>query len=172
MLKVWVSPLDTTDMDIFVTLRKFNTAGFEVNFDADVQPGRLPVDYGWLRLSKRALDPTISKPYLPEQISVAPGPPEEKVTPGQIVPCEIQVVGSSTLFHAGETLGVDIAGAMPDDWLFAYHSTVNVGKHAIYFGGSYDSYLLVPVIPPKRAMKEHRGRHYDCQSEQVLEFRE
>lgn len=153
MAKLWASPLNTTDMDIFVTLRKLNAAGYEVNFDADIMPGRLPVDYGWMRLSKRALDPILSKPWLPEQISVAAGPPEDKVTPGQIVPCEIQLVGSSTLFHAGETLRLEIAGAMPPDNLFAYESTVNVGTDAIYFGGQYDSYLMVPVVPPQKAFK-------------------
>jgi predicted acyl esterase len=150
MAKLWVSPLDTTDMDIFVTLRKFNAAGHEVNFDSDIMPGRLPVDYGWMRLSKRALDPILSKPWLPEQISVAAGPPEDKVTPGQIVPCEIQLVGSSTMFSAGETLRLEIAGTMPDDNLFGYHSTVNSGTDAIYYGGIYDSYLMVPVVPPSK----------------------
>jgi predicted acyl esterase len=162
MAKLWVSPLNTTDMDIFVTLRKFNAAGFEVNFDSDIMPGRLPVDYGWMRLSKRALDPTLSKPYLPVQISVIPNDPlhpAQPVTPGQIVPCEIQLVGSSTLFKAGEKLRLEIAGTMPDDNLFGYHSTVNVGTDAIYFGGQYDSYLMVPVVPPQKGHEEewHEG---------------
>jgi len=150
MAKLWVSPLDTTDMDIFVTLRKFTAAGHEVTFDSDIMPGRLPVDWGWMRLSKRELDPTISKPWLPEQISVIPDDPlhpAQPVTPGQIVPCEIQLVGSSTLFSAGETLRLEIAGTMPPDNLFAYESTVNAGTDAIYFGAKYDSYLMVPVVP-------------------------
>jgi hypothetical protein len=27
-------------------------------------------------------------------------------------------------------------------------STVNKGEHVIYTGGSYDSHLLIPLIPP------------------------
>jgi predicted acyl esterase len=157
MAKLWVSPLDTTDMDIFVTLRKFTAAGHEVTFDSDIMPGRLPVDYGWMRLSKRELDPNLSKPWLPEQVSVIPNDPlhpAQPVTPGEIVPCEIQLVGSSTMFSAGETLRLEIAGKMPPDNLFAYDDTVNVGKGAIYFGGNYDSYLMVPVVSPEKGHKK------------------
>jgi hypothetical protein len=155
MAKLWASPLDANDADLFLTLRKLNAAGHEVTFDSDIMPGRLPVDYGWMRLSKRALDPNLSKPWLPEQISVLPGPPEEKVTPGQIVPCEVQLVGSSTIFKAGETLRLEIAGKMPPDNLFAYDSTVNAGTDAIYFGGKYDSYLMVPVVPPQKGRESY-----------------
>jgi hypothetical protein len=28
---------------------------------------------------------------------------------------------------------------------------VNFGKHVIHFGGKYDSFLLVPKIPPKES---------------------
>lgn len=153
MAKLWVSPQDADDMDLFITLRKFNTSGHEVNFDSDIEPGWLPVDYGFMRLSKRALDPKLSKPWLPEQVSVVPEGPSQKVTPGEIVPCETQIVGSSTMFYAGEKLRLEISGKMTDDNLFAYHETVNVGVQAIYFGGDYDSYLMVPVVPPHRGEK-------------------
>jgi len=148
MAKLWVSAKSANDMDLFLTMRKLNAYGYEVNFDADILPGRLPVDYGWMRASKRALDPALSKPWLPEQLSVLPGPPEQKLTPGQIVPVEVQFVGSSTMFYAGETLRLEIAGYMPPDNLFAYDSTVNSGVNTIYFGSNYDSYLMVPEVPP------------------------
>ena len=151
--KLWASPKDADDMDLFITLRKFNVSGHEVNFDSDIEPGWLPVDYGFMRLSKRALDPKLSKPWLPEQVSVVPEGPSQKVTPGEIVPCEIQIVGSSTMFHAGEKLRLEISGKMTDDNLFAYHETVNVGAQAIHFGGDYDSYLMVPVVPPHKGEK-------------------
>jgi len=158
MAKLWVSPLDTTDMDMFLTLRKFTADGHEVTFDSDIMPGRLPVDYGWMRLSKRELDPVLSKPWLPEQISVIPNDPlhpAQPVTPSQIVSCEVQFVGSSTTFRAGETLRLEIAGKMPPDNLFAYDSTVNAGTDAIYFGGKYDSYLMVPVVPPQKGRESY-----------------
>ncbi len=149
MAKLWASSQDADDMDLFVTLRKFNASGHEVNFDSDVEPGWLPVDYGFMRLSKRALDPKRSKPWLPEQVAVVPEGPSQKVTAGQIVPCEIQVVGSSTMFYAGEKLRLEISGKMVDDNLFGYHDTVNAGQHTIHFGGEYGSYLMIPVAPSK-----------------------
>jgi predicted acyl esterase len=166
MAKLWVSPQSATDMDLFLTLRKLDAYGHEINFDSDILPGRLPVDYGWMRLSKRALDPTLSKPWLPEQISVTPNDPlhpAQPVNPGQIVSCEVQLVGSSTMFRAGEKLRLEIAGKMPPDNLFAYENTVNAGLHTIYFGGGYDSYLMVPEVPPTKGQKGHEGyaKHND-----------
>lgn len=153
MAKLWVSPQNADDMDLFVTLRKIDAFGHEVNFDSDIEPGRLPVDYGFMRLSKRALNPKLSKSWLPEQLSVVPEGPSERVKPGQIVPCEIQLVGSSTLFYSGERLRLEISGKMPDDNLFGYHDTVNSGIHTIHFGGEYDSYLMVPIVRPNEGQK-------------------
>jgi predicted acyl esterase len=150
MARLWVSPKNADDMDLFITLRKFNASGHEVNFDSDIEPGWLPVDYGFMRLSKRALNEKLSRPWLPEQIAVVPEGPSQKVTPGQVVPCEVQVVGSSTMFYAGEKLRLEISGKMVDDNLFGYHDTVNAGQHSIHFGGDYDSYLMVPVVPPNK----------------------
>jgi uncharacterized protein len=161
MAKLWVSPKSANDADLFLTLRKFNAAGHEVTFDSDIMPGRLPVDYGWMRLSKRELDPVKSKPWLPEQKYVLPTEPEQKVTPGQIVPCEIQLVGSATLFKAGEKLRLEIAGKVPPDNLFAYDNLVNAGAHTIYFGGHYDSYLMVPVVPPQKGRESYEQDQHE-----------
>ena len=164
MAKLWVSPQSANDMDLFLTLRKFNAAGHEVTFDSDIMPGRLPVDYGWMRLSKRELDPAKSKPWLPEQVSVIPDDPlhpAQKVMPGQIVPCEVQFVGSSTLFRAGETLRLEIAGKMPPDNLFAYDNLVNAGAHTIYFGKKHGSYLMVPVVPAQKGRESYEDEGHE-----------
>jgi len=115
---------------------------------------------GWLRLSKRELDEKLSRPWLPVQKSVAPGKPEQKVKPGDIVPCEIGIWPSSTLFHAGEKLAVDISGkyGVKDDLLRGFNKLVNKGKHSIYTGGKYDSYLLVPIVPKARHYRTFGGR--------------
>lgn len=159
-LKVWVSPQDADDMDLFVTLRKYNADGHEVCFDCDVAPGRAPVARGWMRLSKRELDQDLSRPWLPVQKSVTPGGPEQKVKPGEIVPCEIAVWPASVIFHAGEKLAVDISAkyGVKDDLMKGFNSLVNAGKHTIYTGGSYDSYLLVPVIPEAGSYSVFGGR--------------
>jgi len=159
-LKVWVSPDESDDMDLFVTVRKYNAGGHQVCFDCDAAPGRAPVARGWLRLSRRELDEKLSRPWWPVPRSVAPGQPGQKVRPGEIVPCEIAIWPSSTVFHAGESLAVDVSGryGVKDDLLRGFNSLVNRGRHSIYTGGTYDSHLLVPVIPEARAYGTFGGR--------------
>ena len=148
-LKLWVAAEDADDMDLFITLRKYDGEGHQVCFDCDAAPGRMGVALGWMRLSKRQLDEALSTEWLPVQKSVSPDGPEQKVKPGQIVPCEIAVWPACVLFHAGESLDVDVSGkyGVKDDLLRGYNRTINRGRHSIYTGGKYDSYLQVPLIP-------------------------
>ena len=62
-LKLWVSPNNANDMDLFVTLRKLDAYGHEVRFDAWEASGYWSVDLGWLRLSWRELDKKESRPW-------------------------------------------------------------------------------------------------------------
>ena len=76
-----------------------------------------------------------------------------------VVPVEIEIWPSATLFREGESLQLVVQGGD-----FAYtksnplpvkhgripvqHAlTVNRGRHVIHSSGKYDSHLLVPVIP-------------------------
>ena len=159
-LKLWVSPEDADDMDIFVTVRKYNADGYQVCFDSDGAPGRMPVALGWMRLSKRELDEELSQPWLPIQKSVLPDGPEQKVKSGEVVPCEIAIWPSCTLYHTGEKLVIDISGkyGVKDDLLRGYNNLVNKGRHSIYTGGKYDSHLLVPIIPEAKNYSTFGGR--------------
>ena len=143
-LKLWVSPEQADDMDLFITLRKLDTEGDEVLFDSCHAPLRFPVAFGWLRLSKRQLNPEKSTPWQPIQNFAV----EEKVTPGEIVPCEIEIMPSSTLFRKGETLRLIISGKTQAQSTRYEYEDINKGKHTVYTGGKYDSYLQIPVIPP------------------------
>jgi predicted acyl esterase len=71
-----------------------------------------------------------------------------KLKPGEIVPVEIEIWPSSTLFERGEKLRLVVQGR---DILtykaFGHTETVNKGEHIIYTGGKYDSHLLVSAIP-------------------------
>jgi hypothetical protein len=91
---------------------------------------------------------------------VTPGEPQEKVKAGEIVPCDIAIWPSSTVFHAGERLAVDISGkyGVKDDLLRGFNDLVNRGRHAVYTGGKYDSCLLVPLIPEAAAYGNFGGR--------------
>jgi predicted acyl esterase len=108
------------------------------------------VALGWLRVSHRELDPEKSKPYQP----ILKHQREIKLKPGEIIPVEIEILPSSTLFEKGEKLRVVVQGSDIYNYPEEYHSdghtdTVNKGQHVIFTGGKYDSHLLVPVIPAR-----------------------
>jgi predicted acyl esterase len=118
-------------------------------FDNCHVPGKWPLALGWLRLSHRELDTAKSEPWEPYlKAVVGPG---DKVKPGEIVPCEVPILPTSTLFRKGETLQLDISGSYrPGENLelpFAYTETVNRGTHTVVTGGKYDSCLVIPVVP-------------------------
>ena len=146
-LKLWVSPEEVDDMDLFVTLKKLNADGNEVLFDSCHAPLRYPVALGWLRLSKRQLDKKKSTPWQPIQTLAV----EEKVKPGEIIPAEIEVIASSTLFRKSETLRLVISGKSQIKSTRYVYEDINKGKHSIYTGGECGSFLLIPVIPPRGA---------------------
>jgi len=144
-LRLWVSADGSDDMDLFVALKKIDRRGMEVHFpdynhieDGQVAPG-------WLRVSHRELDPDKSTPYQPwlKHQSL------QKLKPGEIVPVDIEILSSSTLFHAGESLRLVISGSeiIYRSTGCRHEETVNRGKHLVYVGGQYDSHLLVPIIP-------------------------
>jgi len=171
-VRLWVSAEEADDMDLFVTVRKF---GGPCDADTDVcralrdaVQGRAGIGRiaqgneiqfrgmngcsgdaaarGQMRVSQRELDETLSTPWQPVQKFRG----EKKLRPGEIVPVEIALLPSSTLFRKGETLSLEIQGHCPvHNTLVEYDWLINKGKHAIYTGSDYDSYLQVPVVPPR-----------------------
>lgn len=145
-LRLWVSTSAGDDLDLFVGVKKLDEHGDEVHFFAKAGYAFGPVALGWVRVSERALDTERSTPWQPVLRHDAPQP----VAPGEIVPVEVEILPSSTLFRAGESLQLVVQGAD----LFehpslghAYSADVNVGTHTIHSGDEHDSHLLVPVIP-------------------------
>jgi len=154
-LKVWVSPKQADDMDIFATVRKLDVDGNPVNFDTWYSPGQFPAGLGWLRLSWREVDEQKSTPwYLWYKFKT-----QQKVSPGEIVPCTIEIYPSSTLWRKGEKLRLTLSGISTMDrdsltgWRYEQHS-INKGDHAIYTGGKHEAYLEIPVIPPGHIQKK------------------
>lgn len=142
-LKLWVAVDEGDDMDLFVGVRKFDAEGREVTFFAKTGYTKGPVAMGWLRASQRALDEersTLWQPVLAHEDATP-------LTPGEIVPVEIEILPSSTLFKAGETLQLVIQGRdLFDHPALAHGYPVNQGMHTVYAGGEFDSHLLIPVI--------------------------
>src|SRR5271157_526939 len=148
-LKLWVEAVGSEDMDLFVAIHKIDTSGKTVPFAFLWVHDDGPVALGWLRVSHRELDESKSTPYQPFHKHER----EIKLKPGEIVPVEIEIWASSTLFEKGEKLRVVIQGSdicmYPGQGATYGHMTsVNRGAHVIHTGGTYDSHLLVPVIPP------------------------
>jgi predicted acyl esterase len=147
-LKLWVQADGSDDLDLFVALEKIDRAGYMVPFAFFGNHDDGPVALGWLRASHRELDEEKSTPYQPFHRHRS----ELKLKAGEIVPVEIEIWPSSTLFDRGEKLRVTVQGsdiyAYPEERHTNQHTdTVNQGEHVIYTGGAYDSHLLVPVIP-------------------------
>ena len=147
-LKLWVCPGEAEDMDLFVTLRKFDHNGNEVFFDAWLMLGRYPVAFGWLRVSHRDLDKAKSTPWEPYPKHVIGA--GKKIKTGEIVSCQVPILPSGTLFRKNETLRLVISGIYGGGEIvnvpFGFNASVNRGMHSIYTGGKYDSYLLVPLV--------------------------
>jgi len=147
-LRLWVETLGSDDMDSFIAIHKIDRLGKTVPFAFCWVHEDGPVALGWLRVSHRELDEERSTPYQP----FLKHRKEIKLKPGEVVPVEIEIWPSSTLFERGEKLRVIVAGSdlcmYPGQIAtYGHFSTVNRGEHVIDTGGKYDSHLLVPVIP-------------------------
>jgi predicted acyl esterase len=141
-LKLWVSIDQGSDMDLFVGVEKLDADGNEVYFYAKTGYQKGPVAMGWLRVSHRSLNEEKSKPWQPvlSHEEVLPVPRKE------VIPVEIEILPSSTLFRAGETLRLTIQGRdLFEHPALAHGYSVNEGAHSINTGGTYDSHLLIPV---------------------------
>ena len=147
-LKLWVQADGSDDMDLFVAIEKIDRTGDIVPFQFFGNHEDGPVALGWLRVSHRELDEGQSADYQP----FLKHHREIKLDPGEIVPVEIEILPSSTLFERGEKLRLVVQGSDIYAYPQEYHSdghteTVNRGEHVIHTGGDYDAHLLVPVIP-------------------------
>jgi uncharacterized protein len=105
-LKLWVSTSEGDDLDLFVVLQKLDTTGREVCFSGFNGYEQDGLAKGWLRASHRELDPSRSTPLRPWHTHTR----IQKLGPGDIVPVEIEIWPSATLFEAGSILRLTIQG--------------------------------------------------------------
>jgi predicted acyl esterase len=162
--KLWVSS-ETTDADLFLVLRVFDSADKEVTFIGSNDP-RVPVGLGWLRASHRKLDPQLSRPYRPWHTHDEEWP----LTPGDAVELDIEIWPTSIVVPAGYRLALTVRGkdyevdgndaALPN----APYPMKGVGpflhidpddrspsifdcRNTLHFAGGRQPYLLLPIIP-------------------------
>jgi predicted acyl esterase len=115
-----------------------------------------PGQSGKLRVSQRALDSELSTDFQPVQSHRG----SEKLTPGEVVPVDIAVYPFSRIWHKGQQLRLQIAGRyFREGWFEPFTWELkNKGRHIIHTGGTYESYLQIPVIPPKYRAGEYAQR--------------
>jgi len=138
---------DGDDLDLFVALEKLDAQGNKVGFThyAVFEDG--PVALGWLRVSRRELDPARSTEWQP----VLANRRDLKLGANERVRAEIEILPSGTHFAAGESLRVMIKGRdiynYPKPMLYMHHEdSVNRGEHRLHTGGAEPAYLLVPLV--------------------------
>ena len=142
-LKLWVDTSEGDDLDLFVVVRKVDAAGAEVFFSGFNGYERDGVAKGWLRASHRELDRYRSTPLRPWHTHTQ----TQKLQAGEVVPLEIEIWPSATVFEAGSGLQLTIQGHDADRYpAFRHRETVNRGSHTIFAGGAYDSYLELPLV--------------------------
>ena len=147
-LDLWVSTDSGGDVSLFAGVEKWS-AGRWVPFEGSYGYGRDRVALGWQRAALRELDAAQSTPYAPVHTLRR----EEPLGPGEIVPVRIALGPSSTLFRAGDTLRLVIAGRplAPRNPLTghfpAWYAPSPRGVCTVHWGPDRPARLLVPVIP-------------------------
>ena len=158
----------TTDADLFLVFRVFTPDMREVVFQGAIDP-HTPVAQGWLRASHRKLDPAISKEYRPYHTHDEYQP----LTPGEVVPLEIELWPTSIVVPAGYRVALSVRGR-DYEWGKATGARLSNfknelrgcgpflhddprdrpaavfgGKNTLHAGPEQQSCILVPVIPNK-----------------------
>ena len=152
-LRLWVEAVGNDDMDLFVAIDKIDRAGERVVFPHESMFDDGPVAKGWLRVSHRELDEKLSTAWQP----VHKHERELKLKPGEVVPVDVEIWPSGTLFRRGEKLRLIVQGRDVYAPWYKHSWTINKGEHVIYTGGRYDSCLIVPIVPPKEYVNPDIG---------------
>lgn len=160
---LYVSCLDSDNMDVFLQLRKadkngnllqnmnipmrdLKKVGIEKKEDVGIVNSLVYLGpTGVLRSGHRAVDPEKSKPYRPFH----PHDKDDRVPPGEVAKLEIGLWPTGIVFEAGEQLVLKVAGHSMT--LAEYlqmrgqFAAGNKGRHILHFGGDYPSSLLFPI---------------------------
>ena len=144
-LRLYVTAEEYDDLDMFINVQKLSTTGefLPVTLFGEPHPGV----WGKMRVSRRKLDEKLSTDYNPVQAHTV----DEKIEPGQIVPVDIELVPTSRFWHKGQQIRVQVSGRyIRGEWFEPLTwDTDNKGRHIVYTGGQYESFLQIPVIPPR-----------------------
>jgi len=158
----------TTDADVFLVFRVLTPDLREVVFMGAIDP-HTPIAQGWLRASHRKLDPKLSTEFRPYHTHDQKQP----LKPGEVVPLDVEIWPTSIVVPAGHRIALTVRGR-DYEWQkttgaklsnfkneltgcgpFLHNdprdrpAPVFGGKVTLHMGPQYQSYILLPVVPPK-----------------------
>jgi hypothetical protein len=163
--KLFVSS-STADADFFLVLRAFSPDLKEVTFAGAIDP-HTPLAHGWLRASRRKVDPTLSELYSPYHTHDETQP----LTPGEIYELDIEILPTCIVLPKGYRIGLSVRGR---DYEWPGGLAKGLGTHAatftgvgpfkhndprdrpaavfggdvtLHMGRDHLSYVLLPIIP-------------------------
>jgi uncharacterized protein len=156
--RLWVEARGAEDMDLFVLVQKLDAYGTPLaQFTVPNQNARIHdlTDHGAtvlrykgsdgrLRVSARHLDETLST----DDIPVHTFDRIEKLSGGDVVDVEIDLLPIGLAFHSGEQLRFVISSRnLLGTLMPAIHEYIgaNSGRHVIHTGGQHASYLQLPI---------------------------
>jgi len=159
----------TADADVFLVFRVFTPDLREVVFQGAIDP-HTPIAQGWLRASHRKLDPRLSTEYRPYHTHDEVQP----LKPGQPVQLDVEIWPTSIVVPAGHRVALSVRGR-DYEWQrqtgarlsnfknelrgcgpFLHDdprdrpAAVFGGETTLHAGPGMASYVLLPVIPPRR----------------------
>lgn len=151
--QLWVSST-STDMDVFVGVRVIDERGIEVDYTGPTTMGlavkNYPLAKGWLKVSHRMKDEARSTEYTVKhthrKADYAP------LTPGEIVPIEVEIIPNTALIRKGHRIRVDI---QPYDGFghgtrHAYDGSYHEGaRNTLYTGPNHPSFIQLPIVPAR-----------------------
>ncbi|MGZ5033309.1 MAG: CocE/NonD family hydrolase [Usitatibacter sp.] len=158
----------TEDADFFLVFRVFTSDLREVTFMGAIDP-HTPIAQGWLRASHRKLDPKLSTEYRPYHAHDEKQPLKK----GEVAQLDVELWPTSIVVPAGHRIALTVRGR-DYEWQKSTGARLSnfknelrgcgpflhddprdrpaaifSGKTTLHFGGGKDSYVLIPVIPPK-----------------------
>ncbi len=154
---------DTEDADLFLVLRLFTPDMKEVTFKGSNDP-HTPVGLGWLRVSERKLDETLSKPYMPYH----PHDEKQLLEPGKTYEADVEILPTSIVIPEGYRLALSVRGkdyeTAAAELPYGPDHFSGVGPHrhteardrrkevyhnrvTLHFSKEKQPYILLPIIP-------------------------
>ena len=154
----------TVDADVFTTLRVFDPAGKEIDFQGALDP-HTPIGQGWLRASHRKLDPQLSTRYRPYH----PHDEIQLLTKGEVAELDVEIWPTCIVVPAGYRIALTIQGKdfertgesrQPGSFVNPFRGSgpfthtnpqdrpreIFDNAHTLFGGGARKSYLRLPII--------------------------